>query len=202
MNKSHGWLWRGLIAWAFGASFGILIGILGATPASAAVEGSWMSPCVSSGGQHLKRDLYIVGGHHYSTLSVYADAGCFNMIMKLEEYRTYMISGMSQHVQGGEEIDQTAVRSHITVFDANVADLWGGARFCEIVEWRVGVPTEVTGRDCGGHKILKSGDREYDTYLKDAEGKLWLGNRTGGQDGSTPEKRPRSISRGLYFRQL
>src|SRR4051812_41184360 len=135
-------------------SLWISIGLAGFVTWSAAaraetIEGSWITSCVAEGGKHSKRDLYVVGSNIYSTTSVYGDAGCFNLMMKLEDHWTYEIKGSSHDVPGAYEVDLKQAGTLMTVLDASVADLWSVSHFCEYAGWNVGVPVNVTGKDCG-----------------------------------------------------
>jgi len=157
--------------------------------------------CFIQSGQHLKRDLYIISTQVFSTQSLYTDPGCFNLRVKLEEVRGYK-TAVSTQVSGATEVDLVHQRSFLTVFDSATLNQWASARYCGISDWDIGIPREVTGRDCGGHQMPKAGDPEYDLYLREGYSRLWIGLHGEGFDGSTPEKRPRELDRTVGFRQF
>jgi hypothetical protein len=103
---------------------------------------------------------------------------------------------------GATNVDLTTERSFLTVYDSATANSWDQAKFCGISDWDVGIPRDVTGRDCSGHAMPRAGDKEYDLYLRESASKLWTGLKSPALDGSTPEKRPRDIDRTVGFRQL
>jgi hypothetical protein len=199
MKKTNAWFWQWIGAWAIGAAIGLAAGESRAS--SLDLQGSWMSPCYTLSGRHLKKDLYIVSAQIYTTQSLYTDDGCIDLSVKLEQVQSYQ-SSASELVAGGTEVDLTAQRSFMTVFDAATVTTWNRAKFCGINDWDVGIPREVSGRDCGGHPTPKAGDKDFDLYLRDGYSRLWIGKRTTANDGSTPDKRPRELDRTVGFRQL
>ena len=165
------------------------------------LQGSWLSPCYARGSQHLKRDLYIVSAQVFSTQSLFSDDSCLELSVKLEQVQGYRASD-SGLVAGATEVDLTEQRSFLTVFDASTVASWNRAKFCGISDWDVGIPREVTGRDCAGHAMPRAGDKDFDLYMRDGYSRLWTGLRTPAFDGSSPDKRPRELDRTVGFRQL
>jgi hypothetical protein len=192
-------IWQWVLAWAIGAAIGLAVTTARADPPD--LQGSWMTSCYTDQERNLKKDLYIVSSQIYSTESLYTDSSCLELQIKLEQVTAYD-TAPSDFVPSATAVDLTAQRSFMTVFDSGTVTSWNHARFCGINDWDVGIPREVTGRDCGGHAMPKSGDKDYDLYLRDGSSRLWIGLRTQTFDGSTPDKRPHEVDHKVGFRQL
>jgi hypothetical protein len=191
--------------WVAALALGVAIGALGSHGARADVgtlEGSWATGCISVGNQYVKHDLYITEQDVYSAISLYTQPGCFDLKIRLEDHLSYKMSGASSLISGAVNVDLVEQRSFMTVMDQATSDQWSAGRFCDIVNWNVGIPVEVTGHQCGDHAIAKMGDLDFDLYLREPSGKLWIGLRTPDFDGSKPEKRPHDVNRALLFQQL
>jgi hypothetical protein len=177
------------------------ISLAAGTEASAYdLQGSWLSPCFAQGGQHFKRDLYIISSQIYQTQSLFSDGDCLQLSVKLERVLGYQAQS-SGLVSGASDVDLTEQQSFMTVYDAGTVELWNRAKFCGISDWDVGVPREVTGKECGGHSLPARGDRDFDLYMRDGYSRLWTGLRTPVLDGSSPDKRPHDLDRTVSFHQ-
>jgi len=75
--------------------------------------------------------------------------------------------------------------------------------FCGFTDWKNAVPKEVLGRTCDGTAMPVAGKKIYSIFLLGNGGTPFqIGIGTVDYDGSTPEKRHRSLDTDIFVRAL
>ncbi|CAE79148.1 hypothetical protein AB1A81_05685 [Bdellovibrio bacteriovorus] len=165
--------------------------------------GQWIAFCFGGNSGWETRKARYDGTNYVESVEVSADSYCNQPAYSIEEQGTYLVG---DKLSGGlmRKLDRTLTSIKITPLSGlGVSNLNSGS-VCGFTDWTINVAREVTGLYCNG-SVPPANTTYYDLYLifplsiddpEDpiAKGDLNFGFRWGGNDGSTEETRPDSVT--------
>lgn len=176
--------------------------ISGSGAAFGSIDGTWKTKCIT-GTTPVINTIVADQVNLTSTLVTYSDQSCFLMPLSVRRKSgTYQIGAPLTSISNTKEINVTYDGEFLTPSTAAVAQLLIDNLFCGITDWKAGVELEITGKNCTGITTQNKGDVRYNIVKIDGTGAgstLTIGDLTSGQDGSSPEKRPTTLSTTVSY---
>lgn len=184
-------------------------------PSSSDLEGgNWYADCEYDGTSYQTRTTSFVAGSYTHVTTHYSDSSCLQKALDLGETGTYTIGGQVPNASR-YELDRTLTSLTITPQNSTAVTNYNTSSLCGFSDWAIGVTKNVTGLNCGGDYLPAAGLKYYDVFIiwpysvpatpgypgtGITAGTLNFGYTDSTNDGSTPAKRPTSLTSPDYHR--
>ncbi len=150
------------------------------------LAGAWVSACTDS---VIYRATF-TESTFVATATPYSNTSC-TAVTSFRQTYTYSYSGGDDvdQPEGAKTLDYTVSKVEITPLTTTEANGRNSVTACGFSDWAVNVPKDITS-GCGGPS--SAGETTYDIYKID-NGRLFTGDLTGSNDGTTASKRPTGL---------
>jgi hypothetical protein len=179
--------------------------------------GSWYVDCYqNTGGSFETRTASFEGGSYEHVLSLYnSDWSCSQKALELRETGTYVIGGPAATGSSMYKLDNTITTLTIKPLTTIAVNNYNTSAMCGLTNWALNVAQDVTGLNCGAGTLPAAGTAYYDIYIifpvdlpptpgfpgsGTTAGTLNFGYTNSTNDGTTPAKRPNSVTSPDYHR--
>lgn len=161
-------------------------------------DGNWHAGCAGQQGGYSTENVKIGDNKIDYNIAVFGDASCTNKYVDLMTSGSLDIGAMSQSTEMARETQIIFSKITITPRSAFVAMMLNSKNMCGHKDWKVNVAKNVAGEECDEQKMPKIGDSAYD-LVSIQNSKLFYGEKTEENDGTTPEKRPKNLDKTKPF---
>ncbi len=161
-------------------------------------DGNWKSSCAGQQGGYSTENIKIGENKIDYTVAVFGDAGCTNKYVDLVTVGTLDIGPMSQSIAMAHDTQIIFSKINLTPRSGFVTMMLNSKTMCGYKDWKVNVAKDVSGRECDGQQMPKIGDATYD-LVSLQNSKLFYGEKTEENDGTSPEKRPKKLDTSRPF---
>jgi len=153
------------------------------------LAGAWTTACINATSYSARNEVRFTAESMRWRGTSYTATNCVDQDFSFEMHNTYATG-----LNSGElfELDYVLEKIFFLFSSADAVRQANDYVYCGIKDWRINVPRDVTGKDCGG-TTYRAGDATYDLIRIDQGRKLFFGSFDNGYDGKTPESRPVAI---------
>ena len=161
-------------------------------------DGTWRAGCAGTQGAYSTEFIKIGDNKIDYNVAVFGDASCTNQYVDLKTSGTIDIGAMSQSTEMARDTQIILSKITITPRSAFVAMMLNSKNMCGYNNWKANVEKDVAGKECDEKQMPKVGDSAYD-LVSIQNSKLFYGEKTDENDGTTPEKRPKNLDKARPF---
>jgi len=157
------------------------------------VEGEWEKPCSVSGALFEIRNLdFSTDGKLVIESTLYSEAACTTELYSSVEEINYWLVRVSDTAEDKYHWNWESQTLSYTPSEAQ-AETWNSNGFCNYGDWEADELVDRTDQDCHTTTLF------YD-LLKTEDDQLFLGDRTGDNDGTSNDERPVLVEDAAYER--
>ncbi|AHZ86462.1 hypothetical protein Bb109J_c1125 [Bdellovibrio bacteriovorus] len=172
--------------------------------------GQWVAFCFSGMASWETRKAQYDGTNYQESVEVFADSYCNSPAYSIEENGTYEIPGKLEG-SSMRKLDRTLGGIRMTPLSALGVSNLNNMSFCGYSDWALNVPREIAGLSCNGQQIPPVNTTYYDLFtiwsftaddpdFPISKGDLNFGFKWDGNDGTTEELRPVSLTSPTFKR--
>lgn len=162
------------------------------------LNGTWVKACESAGTLGFRRNrLTFTNTTVQFRADIHQNDSTCNNTADLEVRSNFtqttpgFTAGQNSNVDATLQNIKAKFNTNTAATAANVAN------FCGFSDWAAGVEKDVTGRDCI-EDLPDAGERFYQIVRLESESRLFVGQVTDSQDGSSPGDRPTNLESTPY----
>ena len=162
---------------------------------AASFDGVWTQDCEVIDGDVLQIKIQVSGNEWIWQGVGFEEARCQKpYLIYAEAYSAKQTKAVNET---DFEVDLVTKEISYTPLSSEVAEALNQSGFCGIHNWKLKIPSIVTGQNCDDRQIRKVGDLYYQRAQLNQNALSW-GLVSAAEDGSAAEKRPKTFEPLLF----
>lgn len=168
--------------------------------AASEYDGNWQSACHEDEerGTYSSEHIKIGDNKIEYSVAVFGNSDCSNQYVDVSITGTLDIGPVSQSIANARDTQAIVSKALLTPKSGFVAMMLNSKNMCGMKNWKANVAQDVSGKECEGKQMPKIGDSSYDLISRESN-KLFRGEKTEENNGTSPEKRPIALNKENPF---